>query len=499
MRSIFSMIKDSYEENPDKMYVSFKDEDWSYKDIYNKILKFAKVLEDNGVKHQDRVVFFMNNSIEYIVSFFATLLLGGIVVPVNTNASKETLEYIVEQTAPKCIISIATCYKKISKCCQRQKVLLADSNSGSQGDKIAFETVLNDNYKELPAMIIFTSGTTAKPKGVTLTHRNLIVNTESILGYLKLTNEDSILVTIPFSYSYGNSLLLTHTKAGASMYIENMVLYPPKVVEAIRTKEVTGFSTVGSYLNILLKLGNVSKTDIEHLRYMTFAGESVNYDDIYRVKKMCPNILLYVMYGQTEAGARLSYLDPDLIFVKKGSIGKGIPGVDIKVVDEKSRNVKPGEIGEIVARGFNIMRGYWNSKGATDEIIKNGWLFTGDLATVDEEGYIYIKGRKKDIIKYMGHRISPMEIEKVLNEFENIIESAVVEKNIDGRNFIHAYVVARNKIKLDELSNHIRMNLPSIKRPHNIELVEEIPRTANGKIKRSALRDREECFLNRAN
>jgi acyl-coenzyme A synthetase/AMP-(fatty) acid ligase len=354
--------------------------------------------------------------------------------------------------------------------------------------KLDLSWSLVEDY-DWPALILYTSGTTRMPKGVTLTHKNLTANTESIVQYLGLKEEDSLLAVINFSYSYGNSLLLTHTKMGSKIIIENRVSYPFIILEQLYTSKASGFSTVGSYINILLKQEGLKDFYFKYLRYITFAGESTSFEDIKKLNAIAPHIKIFVMYGQTEASARLSYLEPDLIFQKVGSIGKGIPGVTLRVVTEDGMEAPPGEIGEIIASGDNIMKGYWNNEEETNSVIKDGWLYTGDLAVTDEDGYIYVKGRKDDVIKYFGHRISPVEIEAAINSCENVLESAVIGiENSNGKQ-IKAVVVPKNSLAcIEDINAHVRKLLPAFKRPHIIEFVNELPRTSNGKIKRSELR-----------
>jgi acyl-coenzyme A synthetase/AMP-(fatty) acid ligase len=239
----------------------------------------------------------------------------------------------------------------------------------------------------------------------------------------------------------------------------------------------------------LLKQEALKDYHLKHLKYITFAGESTRFEDIEKLKDIAPHIIIFVMYGQTEASARLSYLEPELIFEKAGSIGKGIPGVTLRVVSNDGTDVSIGEIGEIIAYGENIMMGYWKNEAATKEVVKDGWLYTGDLAVIDEEGYIYVKGRKDDIIKHLGHRISPVEIEAAINCCDKVLESAVVGFKSNQEMQIKAFVVLKNSLTgIEEINNHIKKLLPAFKRPQSIEFLNELPRTANGKIKRSELR-----------
>ena len=382
--------------------------------MYEKACSLGRYLSDTGLGAGDRVLLYLDNSVDYIEAFYAVLSRDGIVIPVNKNLTTEVIEHIALETSPIMIITNTIFKKRLtgtraSDACQVINLDVLDSLPDTAG----FVSATADENS--PALILYTSGTTKLPKGVTLTHKNLLANTSSIVSYLQLKASDSLLGIVNFCYSYGNSLLLTHTMAGASIVIENRVSFPIKVIEQLYDSRVTGFSTVGSYLNILLKQAHLKPQHFEHLRYITFAGESTNMEDIKKLKEMAPHLKVFVMYGQTEASARLSYLEPDILFVKSGSIGKGIPGVTLRVVTENGEEAQPGNVGEMTARGDNIMKGYWKNEEETKRVLKDGWLHTGDLAVSDEDGYYYIKGRKDDLIKYLGHRISPVEIEGILN------------------------------------------------------------------------------------
>lgn len=491
MCNIFSFLQDSTRLYPDKVYIVDRERKFTYSEIYNKTDTLAKLIHNTGIKNGDRILLYIDNSAEYITAFFGILLSNAIVVPINKNISFESINHIIRETSPRYIITNGVFMKRF-----HGKIDFEDRSI------INIDRILEDksvhapdvNWKlsedgDIPALILYTSGTERMPKGVTLTHKNLMANTESIVQYLRLTEKDSILAVINFSYSYGNSVMLTHTKTGSKIIIENRVSYPVKVIESLNDSKASGFSTVGSYINILLKQESLKDIHLKYLRYITFAGESTSFEDIVKINNTAPHIKIFVMYGQTEASARLSYLDPCLIFKKAGSIGKGIPGVTLRVIKENGMDAPAGVIGEIIAFGENIMKGYWNNEAGTESVIKDGWLHTGDMAVIDEEGYIYVKGRKDDIIKHLGHRISPVEIEAAINCCEHVLESAVIGvENSDGKQ-IKAYIVLKNKLAgREDINAHIRKLLPAFKRPQLIEFVNELPRTTTGKIKRSELR-----------
>lgn len=491
MKNIFKFLYDSYSNFPDNNLVYNKGEYWSYSEIYHKVFGFISVLKEQGVSQNDNVILYIENSVEYIIAYFSLLYIGAAIVPINISMNIENIEYIIKDSNAKCLIgtNFRINYLRKNIDLNDLSTIQISINEIPKAETKDFNYFTDDSV----ALILYTSGTTNKPKGVMLTHKNLEANTNSILDYLKLTDKDSVLQTLSFGYSYGNSLLLTHIKRGAMLYISNDALYPQKILQILEKERLTGFSTVGSYLNILLKQDNISSRPFDNIKYMTFAGESTSYEDLKKLQELSPKLYLYVMYGQTEASARLSYLPPDMLIKKKGSCGIPIKDVTIHIVDDNGDELPSMNTGEIAAKGDNVMKGYYNDPEATREKIKDGWLFTGDIAYKDEDGYIYIVGRKNDLIKHLGHRISPLEIEGEINKCENILESAVVEWKDDLENSkIKAYVVLKDKeVGILDLNERLRKSLPAFKRPNIIEIIDELPKTFNGKIKRITLKDSE--------
>ncbi len=212
---------------------------------------------------------------------------------------------------------------------------------------------------------------------------------------------------LPFYYSYGNSILHTHLSCGASLVIENSFMYPHKVMERMVKEEITAFAGVPSTYYLLLARTKLANYDFSSLRYCTQAGGAMDVNRIQAFLELVPNVEFLVMYGQTEASARLSYLPPERMKEKPGSVGIPIPGVELTIRDANNDVLPSGKQGEVCARGANIMRGYWRDEEETDKVMKGGWLHTGDLGYVDKDGYYYLVGRNKEMIKTGAHRISP--------------------------------------------------------------------------------------------
>ncbi|MES9981567.1 MAG: AMP-binding protein, partial [Candidatus Thiodiazotropha sp. 6PLUC5] len=343
------------------------------------------------------------------------------------------------------------------------------------------------------ASIIYTSGTTGSPKGVTLSHGNLSANIESIQKYLQLTNRDSILNVLPFYYSYGNSVLHTHLSVGGSLILENNLVYPHRVVERIANEAVTGFSGVPSTFALLLGRVNLDDFDLSKLRYLTQAGGAMAPALTDKLLAALPKTQIFIMYGQTEASARLTYLPPEKICDKRGSIGIAIPDTTIEVRDKQGKVTKPGETGEICAHGDNIMQGYWRDTEKSTQVLKEGWLYTGDLAHTDSDGYLFIDGRSSDMIKSGANRISPKEIEEVIQELDSVMEVAVVgvPDEMLGE-IIKAFVVPKDINDTDKkvIQRHCRQNLAIYKIPKSIEFIAELPKTASGKIQKFQLQEK---------
>jgi long-chain acyl-CoA synthetase len=540
MDGLYGLLHESSLKYQDRIFIRRGNNVWTYCQAEFMARRISGYLLRNGIQKGDRVVVFCDNSIQYIAAFFGIMKIRAVAVPVNPAKMADSFLYILEKSNPGMILACDATMDKlnrmncepdannlyevnnkfVTKIINLDRSVLGDkaehvtdpdaepdfcaSGSGNGHIRLDADTNADSNVdfsadtnndvdadSSDDAVILFTSGTTAYPKGVTLTHGNLMANTEAIIEYLHLTREDSILMTLPFTYSYGNSVLLTHTCVGASIVIDNNSAYPYKILESIKEYQVSGFSTVGSYINLMLKcVKNCGRTVnfFEALRYITFAGESTNNEDVLFIIRNFPHTKVYVMYGQTEAAARLSYLSPELLPGKIGSIGRGLCNVRLEVVNESGNIISPGEIGEIIAQGPNVMKGYWNDPRSTEEVLSNGWLHTGDNATIDDDGYIYIKGRKTDIIKYMGHRISPVEIENVINTCELVKESAVVESILDTAVVIKAFIVPEKNCTLEEVKKYISPRLPVYMRPQVLEVIGRLPRTDSGKIKRSVLR-----------
>ena len=259
-----------------------------------------------------------------------------------------------------------------------------------------------------------------------VTHANIVANTDSIIDCLDLTQNDRMMVVLPFHYCFGTSLLHTHLRVGGSLVVGSRFGYLEDMLRRLEHSECTGFAGVPSHFQILLRNSSLRKKIFPHLRYVQQAGGHLAPSFVHELRQVLPHTRIYIMYGQTEATARLAWLPPECLEAKTGSIGTAIPGVTLRVLSSVGTEVRPGEIGEIVAEGENITLGYWRSPDESARYFRDGRLFTGDLATVDDDGFIFLVDRAKDFVKCAGRRISCRQIEDRLLESEALLEAAVV-------------------------------------------------------------------------
>ncbi len=466
----------------DKLFLAGKEE-ITFKDLYKSSLELASWLrKEYG---QDRNIFVLSyNNLFFLKVYFAILKSGNVCIPLDPAIESENFSYISELTNPAAVFLTRDLTKKLNV--ESVTCFFPDTI-----DKPDFDFLLPEFEKDFNsencAEIIFTSGSTGKPKGVMISHKNLIANTNSIIDYLKLDQNDRMLVVLPFYYCYGLSLLHTHLRAGGSIVLNNSFIFLGTIINNLLDYRCTGFAGVPSHFQIILRKSDTFKnTSFPDLRYVTQAGGKLATVFIDEFRESQPGIKFYIMYGQTEATARLSYLPPDLYDEKKGSIGKGIPGVELKLVNENGQNVQPGETGEVIARGDNVMIGYFADEQSTSETIKNGWLYTGDLGILDEDGYIFLTARKKEIIKVGGKRISPKEIEAIILELPDVIDCSVegVEDELLGEALKATIVINRgSKVPLDaeSIKLHCSKHLALFKIPHIYEFKDQMAISATGK------------------
>jgi long-chain acyl-CoA synthetase len=502
--TVHGMLAATVSSRPDAPVLTHGETTWSYQDLDRATDCVARFLLSHGVARGDRVALLMDNGFEYVAAMFGILRAGGCVVALNHQNPPGSHEHHLIDSGAVVLLTRAAQARRLPE------IVTAETNVRVVAvDRVnpqwQFEAklVVGDEYLDGPAtlppettdtdlaLILYTSGSTGNPRGVTLTHGNLTANTEQILAYLKLTADDSVCCVLPFHYSFGNSLLLTHISCGGRIVVDNRFAFPQKVLETLEREQCTGFSGVPSHYSILAARTDFLERDWPHLRYLTQAGGAMSPSLTRQIHTALPDsIQLFVMYGQTEAGARLAWLPPEHLPAKIGSIGVAIPGVSLTVRRADGHECDQGETGEIVASGPNIMQGYWNDRAETELVLFPDGLHTGDLAEVDEDGFLFIVGRVKTMIKAGANRVSPRQIEDVILELDSVAEAAVfgVPDELLGEAIV-ACVVAIPDTELDVkfILRHCQKHLAAFKIPGVVHVIDELPRNAAGKTDVGAL------------
>jgi len=469
-----------------------------------------------GVKRQDRVIIFLDNSAESVIALFGILNTGAIFVMLNPTMKSKKLNYILKDSGARALITHSNKARVIDEAVtdapDLEHIIWIGKSSQASGTLQSSKTShLWDNLFSSPsaltftpsascidldlAAIIYTSGSTGDPKGVMSAHYNMVAAVKSITQYLENTEEDVILDALPLSFDYGLYQVLMAFFFGGTVVLEKSFAYPFRVLECLVQEHVTGFPIVPTMGAILLQMDNLAKFDFSSLRYITNTAAALPVAHIRALRKIFPNAKIYSMYGLTEC-KRVSYLPPEELIGRTNSVGIPMPNEEVFVVDENGREVGPGQVGELVIRGSNVMQGYWNAPEETARTFRPGkyrgevLLYSGDLFKRDEEGFLYFVARRDDMIKTKGERVSPKEIENALCEMEGVAEAAVigVPDEILGQ-AIKAFVVTGDGSGLTEQKvkrfciNHLEPFLV----PKYIEFRKALPKSGHGKIDKKAL------------
>ena len=509
-----NFLEESAHRFPNKVALIHKGDRLTYQEVNQKADRVAQLLKIQGIQRGDRVAIFLDNSIESVISLFGILKADAIFLMLSPLLKAPKLSYILNNCEAKAFIThtkklnnIAGVFGSIASL----KLVVFVGNKGKITkspsnpifwDEIDFLTpnpelrTPNSNIDLDLATIIYTSGSTGNPKGVMLTHINMISAATSITTYLENVPEDIVIGVLPLSFDYGLYQVLMAFKFGGTVVLEQSFAYPYEIIKQMVKEKVTGFPGVPTMFAILLQMENLKKYDLSSLRYITNTAASLPVEHIQRLRGIFPQATLYSMYGLTEC-KRVSYLPPEELDRRPGSVGRGMPNEEVWIVDENGNRVGPGIVGELVVRGSNVMRGYWGDQETTDRVLKPGplpgekVLYTGDLFRMDGEGFLYFVGRKDDMIKTRGERVSPKEVENALYSLEGIVEVAVipVPDEILGQ-AIKSFIVRRKGYSLTEkdILKHCKSQLEEFAIPKYIEFRDSLPKNSSGKIDKLILK-----------
>jgi len=516
LRLVHDFLQQSAERYPDKIALVFEGRRMTYADIEVMSNRLANALIAHDVRRGDRAAIYLDNCVEAVVAIFAVLKAGAVFTCINSTTKLDKLIYMLNDCGARALISHAGRRGMMTRLCDAVPSLGHVVLAGSTADEADSAELIESDAKmvslsripkECPARpphrlaidvdlaaIIYTSGSTGRPKGVMCTHWNMVSACASITQYLENVPEDIIINVLPLSFDYGLYQVLMAFQVGGTLVLERGFAYPAAVLNSIQTERVTGFPGVPTIFAMLLQM-DLSRWDLSSLRYLTNTAAALPVSHIQRLRRAFPQARLYSMYGLTEC-KRVSYLPPEELDRRPGSVGIAIPNTEVWIEDADGRPVGPGEIGELVVRGSHVMQGYWELPEETAKTYQPGRypaervLRTGDLFTMDDEGFLYFKARKDDMIKSRGERVYPKEVEEVLCRLKGVAEALVVgvPDPILGQ-AIKAYVVAEDGARLTErqVLRHCAAYLEDLMVPKYVVLCDSLPKTPSGKISRLKL------------
>lgn len=475
--------------------------------------RLAASLRAAGVERHDRVVIFMDNCWEAVVAIYAVLKAGAVVSPVNPSTKADKLAYILNNSGATAIFTLARLTKTADRALEQAssvRLRFAAGDGADDAGYTSFDSVLSAGADhETPyagividlAMLVYTSGSTGFPKGVMMTHQNVVAATGSITTYLENSADDVILNVLPISFDYGLYQILMAFQVGATLVLEKSFAFPQAILNRLAEEKVTGFPIVPTMAALILRMKSLEAGAFPHLRYISSTGAAFAPAVIDRIRGLFPTSQVYSMYGLTEC-KRCTWLPPSELDNRSGSVGIAIPGTEAYVVDDDGQRVRSGTVGELVIRGPHVMQGYWQDAEATAKALKPGiypWervLYTGDLFYADAEGYLYFVGRKDDIIKTRGEKVSPKEVENVLYDHPDISEAVVLATpdTVLG-SAIKAIVVASPGVELSDkdVLRHCSRHLEDFMVPKHVEFRDSLPKTDSGKISRRLIEEAQQA------
>lgn len=490
---------------PSRWAILFEKRRFTYQELNTRANQFAQCLLGLGLRKRDRVAVLLFNSNHFVETYFATAKAGGFFTPVNFRFAPEEVRYILHHSGARFFVFgeefsdlVQTIRPKL-----RQVEHFISVGGRALPHVFNYETLLKGSQNTEPdialsekdvCQLMYTSGTTGRPKGALITHGNILWNlVNTILGREEKEGEISLVIgPLYHTAALNNHLTIRIALAGTSILIKSFE--PKRVMEIIEQERVNVISGAPAMFHLLLALPGVEKYDTRSVTKCTTGASILPDETKERLLKLFPKAMgVYDVYGCTEASPSIAILKAKDSHRKRECVGPALPFLEVSMVDDQGRDVPLGEVGELVCRGPNVMKGYFKDKKATQEVFKGGWLHTGDLARMDEEGFVYIVDRKKDMIVSGGENIYPREIEEALYHHPKIQEVAVigVPDRLWGES-VKAIVVLKKgeTMSEEEVIEYCKVRLASYKKPKSVEFVESLPRNPSGKVLKTVLRKR---------
>ncbi|USG67415.1 long-chain-fatty-acid--CoA ligase [Brevibacillus ruminantium] len=468
----------------------------SYRELDQLVNKFSHALKHQGVRPGDKVVLFMPNVAEFVIAYFAVQRIGGIIVPINARLTLPEVEYIVQHSDAKAVIAHQMLFGTVENLrADVIRIITGEAAGGWQSFEVLLaaghEAAIPCHLKEDDeSTLLYTSGTTGQPKGVLFSYRNILTVAQMICVEMEVKPESRILLMMPLSHSAPLHLfLMAGVFVGAALVL-TPTFTPDLLLYAVEQERTTHF--FGAPVAYLLTAVHprIHEADLSSMKWWVYGGAPLTTKEVQAVKAAFRTDNLVSVYGLTEAGPSGTLLLGNEHETKAGSIGKRAAlSTELRIVNDVGEDVAAGEIGEIVLRGEGNMIGYYKNEEATKEVFLGEWLKTGDLARFDEDGYIWIVDRKKDVIITGGINIYPKEIEEVMLQFPGIREVAVVGvPHQEWGETVKAVYAAAELVDVESLKEYLGERLAKFKLPRLYEQVEALPRNSSGKILKQPLR-----------
>ncbi len=500
----------------------------SYGELDARASTLATILHARGIARGDRVAIFLENCVEAVISIFAALKAGAVFMPINPQVKADKLKYLFVDSGAKALITHShfadVVHAAWSDAVELRTIVRvgerAAESAGTQpvsasawaSSPFAFTTLEFDCCTDTAAgraaspiepaiidqdlaAIIYTSGSTGDPKGVMVSHLNMVSAATSISTYLGLRASDVILNVLPIAFDYGLYQILMASRAGACVVLQRSMAFPVRIIETMVREKVTVLPGVPTVFSMLLNFSSLASYDLSTLRLVTNTAAALSESHIQNIRKAFPQAALFSMYGLTEC-KRVTYLPPEQLDIRPLSVGRGMPNEEVWLIDEAGERLPNGSTGQLVVRGSNVMRGYWRKPLETAERLKPGplpgeWvLHTGDQFRTDDEGYLYFVARGDDVIKSRGEKVSPREVENALHALDGVLEAAVIgiTDELLGQ-AVKAFVVLKAGFRYSErdVIRHCLKHLESFMVPKAVVFMEGLPRTDTGKISKRGL------------
>ncbi|MEH7378637.1 MULTISPECIES: long-chain-fatty-acid--CoA ligase [Bacillaceae] len=490
-------LKNSAARFPDHTAYTFLNQSTTYAELDKLVDCTASGLSAAGIRKGDRVALMLGNCPEFVIAYYGILRVGAVVVPINPVYTSGEISYILSNSQAKAVIAHSSLEATISPLREKLENLKMVIYTDSIESEWTWERLIHDPKENFEnpfigeddlAVILYTSGTTGKPKGALLSHRNMASNAASMSQLAEFTEEDRIIAVLPMFHVFCIATCINIPIACGAAIVIVPKFSPTEVIHTIRKEKATIFAGVPTMFSFLLQVPGATAKDFSSIRACFSGGASIPVELLHRFEEKY-KVHVLEGYGLSET-APVTAFNPLRGTRKPGSVGIDIPEVKNKVVDPDGMEVPRGEIGELIVKGPNVMMGYLGMPEATFSALKDGWFYTGDLARMDEEGYIYIVDRKKDMILVGGYNVYPREVEEVLYQHPAIVEAAVIgiTDNEYGE-IVKAFVVSNDEsITIDDILHFCQDKLAKYKLPKQVEFMEELPKNSTGKILRRALR-----------